>query len=120
MILGSTGLLGNQLVSYFKKQKKLNKFTLYITSRSKSKKNNTIYFDALIEKTFKNITFFKPDFIINCIGLIKPFVNVNSTISLINCLEINSILPMKLSEYFKKIVLDKTNKLKYGKQRYES
>jgi dTDP-4-dehydrorhamnose reductase len=101
LILGSTGLLGNQLVSYFQKQKKINKFTLYITSRSKSKKSDTIYFDALIEKTFKNITFYKPDFIINCIGLIKPFVNVNSTISLINCLEINSILPMKLSEYFK-------------------
>jgi dTDP-4-dehydrorhamnose reductase len=101
LILGSTGLLGNQLVTYFQKQKKLNKFTLYITSRSKSKKSGTIYFDALVEKTFQNIIFFKPDFVINCIGLINPLVNLNSTLSLINCLKINSILPIKLSEYFK-------------------
>ena len=90
LILGSTGLLGNQLVSYFQKQKKLNKFTLYITSRSKSKKSGTIYFDALVEKTFQNIIFFKPDFVINCIGLINPLVNLNSTLSLINCLKIEA------------------------------
>jgi dTDP-4-dehydrorhamnose reductase len=99
LILGSTGLLGNQLASYFQKQKKLNKFKLYITARKK--KNNNIYFDALVEKTYKNIIFFKPDFIINCIGLIKPHVNLNSELSLINCLKINSILPMRLSKYFK-------------------
>jgi dTDP-4-dehydrorhamnose reductase len=101
LILGSTGLLGNQLVSYFQKQKKLNKFTLYITSRSKSKKSDTIYFDALVEKTFQNIIFFNPDFVINCIGLINSRVNLNLTSSLINCLKINSILPIKLSDYFK-------------------
>lgn len=101
LILGSTGLLGNQLVSYFQKQKKLNKFTLYITSRSKSKKSDTIYFDALVEKTFQNIIFFNPDFVINCIGLIKPRINVDSKLSLINCFKINSILPIQLSKYFK-------------------
>lgn len=100
LILGSTGLLGSQLVSYFQQQNKSKKYRLYISSRGR-KKNNTIYFDALNEKTFKNIIFLNPDYVINCIGLIKPRINVDSKLNLINCFKINSILPIKLSKYFK-------------------
>jgi dTDP-4-dehydrorhamnose reductase len=100
LILGSAGLLGSQLVSYFQQQNKFRKYRLYISSRSR-KKNNIIYFDTLNKKTFKNIIFLKPDYVINCIGLIKPRINVDSKLSLINCFKINSILPIQLSKYFK-------------------
>jgi dTDP-4-dehydrorhamnose reductase len=99
LILGATGLLGHRLTNYFYQYNKLNKFKLYVTSRNKS--NDNIYFDVLTKKTFKNIGVLNPNFIINCIGLIKPLIDNESALSKIRCLKINSIFPILLSEHFK-------------------
>jgi dTDP-4-dehydrorhamnose reductase len=59
--------------------------------------NNSITFDAstdLVEEVFKS---FKPDWIINCIGIIKPYINESDSISILNAININSIFPIKLS-----------------------
>jgi dTDP-4-dehydrorhamnose reductase len=116
LILGSSGLVGHQLFKLLNEAKDLNRFKLYKTSRFKN--SSDIYFDSLEEKSFNNIKKIRPVYIINCIGLIKPRIDYNSTSSLINCLKVNSLLPMQLSNHFKncKIIHITTNGVFDGKK----
>jgi len=100
LILGSSGLVGHQLLEILNKIKNLNNFKIYNTSRFKNK--NDIYFDVLKEESYKNIKKLKPHYVINCIGLIKSRMDYNSLQSLANCLKVNSIFPITLSNHFKK------------------
>jgi len=91
-------MLGAQMAATFSNVDN-KKFKLFHTSREKSK--NKIFFDVFKEESYKNIKAIKPNYIINCIGLIKPKILINSSKANIECLKINSILPMYLSNNFK-------------------
>lgn len=92
LILGSTGMLGHIVVNYFLQFEEYD--VIDISYRNKFREN-TIILDVtdknLLEKTIIQI---KPDFIINCIGVLIHGANEN----IANAVYINSYLPHKLKE----------------------
>jgi dTDP-4-dehydrorhamnose reductase len=92
VILGSTGMLGSAVSKLFLSDEK------YITYCSHRKKDvgdeNSFYFDCEDEKSYFE-TMPKCDYVINCIGAIKPMMvkDIEKGIYL------NSIFPRKLSKY---------------------
>jgi dTDP-4-dehydrorhamnose reductase len=91
VILGSTGMLGNTVAKYFLKSKDLKVFTSFRKNKFKWD-NNSFYFDAIMSK-FSDIP--DCDYIINCIGIIKPHM----TSSMENSIFINSLFPHQLAKY---------------------
>jgi dTDP-4-dehydrorhamnose reductase len=88
-ILGSTGMLGNAVYKYFSES---GKYTVHSSYRNEALKrdSNSFYFDAT-KSHFNDIP--KCDYIINCIGIIKPFMDNN----VIESIFINSVFPKILS-----------------------
>ena len=91
-------MLGAQMENDFSKLNINNKFQIYFSSRKRSKKK--IFFDVLNKKSYKNIKDINPHYIINCIGLINQN-SINSFKSNTECLKINAMFPMYLSNNFK-------------------
>jgi dTDP-4-dehydrorhamnose reductase len=93
LILGVGGMLGHTCFEYFKG---LDEFQVHATWR-KAPQEGIISFDALggpIEKLIKEID---PDWIINCIGLIKQKINETDQISVANTVKINQDFPQKIA-----------------------
>ncbi len=97
LVLGSTGMLGHQVVDYFLK------FTEYevIDIAFKNKfRENTIILDITNKKQVENvITEIKPDYIINCIGVLIGGANND----IANAIYINAYLPHQLKNIAKEI-----------------
>lgn len=96
LILGSTGLLGNAIASFF--ISRAEKYDVVTTYRDPSVAfpGNSIYFDALsspLDGLPKDI-----DYVINCIGVIKPFMSQSTE----NAIIINSLFPWRLSDWCSK------------------
>jgi len=97
LVLGATGMLGWMAYDYFK-----NASNHKTTGTSRYKKNKNLkYFDA---REFiyspKKFSFIKKfDYIINCIGIIKPFCKDDDPMGIVNAIEINALFPHKLNEY---------------------
>ena len=74
-ILGSTGLLGNTVAKHFLSN---TKYEVVCTHRNEKVKvkDDSVYFDAL-EPNFSFLD--KCDYVINCIGIIKPFMKEDLT-----------------------------------------
>lgn len=80
---------------------KLN-FKVYTTSRQKkSKKLNHIKFD-INKDDLELINKASFDYIINCAGIIKPYIDENSNNSVLNALKVNSVFPRELSNKFRR------------------
>tara|TARA_Y100000591_G_C21718446_1_gene637397 strand:- start:42 stop:899 length:858 start_codon:yes stop_codon:yes gene_type:complete len=99
LILGSSGMLGAQMVADFNKFNNKDNLKIFNSSRKRSK--NKIFFNVFNKKSYKNIEATKPHYIINCIGLIKPKISINSLKSNTECFKINSMFPLYLSNNFK-------------------
>jgi dTDP-4-dehydrorhamnose reductase len=119
MILGCTGLLGSAVSKYFIENTNYNIICTYKSDNNFEKFIQTIkseYHDDLykthpvIDKRFVRSEYFNPDFnqlsrldiwkadfIINCIGIIKPYVMKNVE----KAININSIFPRILANYYK-------------------
>lgn len=110
LILGSAGMLGIEVLKEFASNPKLK---LYATYR---KKKDLKIIKKIIGKNFESISWLKfeivgkyepflkkiihkKDFIINCIGLIKPYINDQDQLSIQRALNINSLFPHVLSKY---------------------
>jgi dTDP-4-dehydrorhamnose reductase len=95
VILGATGMLGSMVSNEL-----LNKHIIYETYRNEQSKKlilnpeNSFLFDPLNTSTWDNIPK-NVDYILNCIGIIKPFMNDN----LEDNIFINSVFPHKLAKY---------------------
>jgi dTDP-4-dehydrorhamnose reductase len=100
LILGSDGMLGHVVTKYMINQD----LDLWFTGRSVNfdpgNKAKFIKFDAKssIESTFKNLGNF--DYVINCIGIIKPNIVEKESSSVLNAIEVNSRFPHLLSNFF--------------------
>lgn len=93
LVLGSTGLLGSAVGSYFERTSEFETFLSYRNSNVSFGKNK-IYFDAL---TSELDLLPQVDYLINCIGIIKPFMNQNKEKNIY----INSVFPHKLASFCK-------------------
>jgi dTDP-4-dehydrorhamnose reductase len=94
LVLGADGMLGNKVYTYLKESG----VEVYGSSR-RSSLLNMIYFDAC-EEIANQATMIEKlnhcDYVINCIGLIKPKIIENEIRSINDALEINSLFPKKL------------------------
>ena len=91
VILGSTGMLGHKVYEHFSKLKNYEVFGSYRT-RSVAPIRNSFFFDA---ESPDWSTIPECDYILNCIGIIKPFMKDNT----ISAVKINSLFPWMLSEW---------------------
>lgn len=91
LILGSTGLIGHQVYNYLK----LNSdYELFNISYRKKLQDDTILVDVRDENHFVNIVRdIKPDYIINCIGILINGANENPE----NAIFINAYMPHRLA-----------------------
>lgn len=89
-VLGSTGMLGNAVAKHFINKK----YDVVCTHRNEEVKlsDNSIYFDAH-KPNFSLLN--DCEYVLNCIGVIKPFMNSN----MLESIYINSIFPRLLSNY---------------------
>jgi len=96
VILGSTGMLGNAVGKYF--IEKYGEDNVYLSYRNKeiSYGKNTFPF---IPQKCNLWSLPKCDYIINCIGTIKPFIDDDPIASI----QINSVFPRVLANYCKEI-----------------
>lgn len=101
-ILGASGMLGSQVYGYFSK---LKDFQVFWSTRNKGRPNsdseNDSYYevDVLQEDLFElDNGIDKVDYIINCVGVIKPFMKNN----LENAIRINSLFPIELANFCEK------------------
>ncbi len=96
LVLGSTGMLGHQVVSYLDQFEDLDIFNFSYKNKLNQK---TIIVDAL-DKVFleKQIISIKPDFIINCIGLL-----IEGSQNIERAQYLNTTLPNELKKISKEI-----------------
>jgi|694.fasta_scaffold135496_3 dTDP-4-dehydrorhamnose reductase len=92
LILGSSGMLGSSMRKVFEQSPSLESFT---ASRGK---DNPDFRISSMNDISDIISSLKPDFIVNCIGTIKPNIDELNTVSIRNAIEVNSVLPFFLSE----------------------
>ena len=110
LILGSTGMLGSEVLKVFVESKKFNiaasvrsKKNLKFLKSEKFQKINFFTFNVLQDSVRKLRKFIKKDtIVVNCIGLIKPNIDENCVNSVLNALKINSVFPCNLNNEFAK------------------
>ena len=93
-------MLGEEMSRIFSKNSYNNKFIIYKSSRKKTK--SKIFFDVFKNNSYKNLKVLKPDYIINCIGLIKSKASSNPSSLRNKFFKINTMLPKYLANNFKK------------------
>ena len=108
LLLGSTGMLGWQVLKNLQVTKNFKIFATYkskfklslLKKRIKIKKNvNFVKFD--INKAVKS-NYSNFDYIINCIGIIKPYIDEKSQSSIQNAIKVKSLFPHNLLHVKKK------------------
>ena len=96
LVLGSTGMLGHQVVNYLKG---FDKFIVNDISYRNKLGENTVIVDAMSKSVFEEaIVKLKPDFIINCIGIL-----VKGSQDKERAIYLNAYLPHQLKTIAKKI-----------------
>lgn len=99
LVLGVTGMLGWMVYDFFR-----NNSNHRVVGTSRERKNKNLkYFNArefiYNPKRFSFVRKF--DYIINCIGIIKPYCKDDDSVGVINAIEINALFPHKLNNYCK-------------------
>lgn len=100
LVLGVTGMLGSMVYNVLSKN---SNFDVRGTARDPkeaplAQQGNIFAFDAesdnIGEKVFSK---FKPDFIINCIGIIKPYCKDNDPSGTLRAIKVNALFPYLLA-----------------------
>lgn len=94
LILGSTGMLGNAVTAYFLEKNNYDVTATYRTA-AVAFPGKSIVFDALTSPLESLPTNF--DYVINCIGIIKPFMAADPAAAI----KINSLFPWELAAWCK-------------------
>ena len=93
LILGSNGMLGTMVAEYFLNLKEYEIFLTNRVAESKDINNKTYKFDVLDDDLEELIQDLKPNYLINCIGVIKPEINENNKDSIERAIKINTYFP---------------------------
>jgi len=102
LVLGISGMLGSMVFDYLSKNEN---FIVYGTVRnSKYQNDRTFLFDAynISQLEQKKLTDLNIDYIVNCIGITKPFSKDEDPSGVIRAIKINSDFPWELAKYAKK------------------
>ena len=91
LVLGSTGMLGGMVFHYLKNHSSLN-----VIGTSRKDNNEYIKFDAMNGIDTLNLNLGEIDYIINCIGIIKPYCNDKNMSEVKKAININSLFPFEL------------------------
>jgi len=109
LILGATGMLGFQVL---KTLQELKNFKIYATFRNNKKIsvlkdlieiNDNVSFIKFNISLFNKIKLSEFNYIINCIGIIKPYINEKNQSSILEAIKVNSLFPHQLITSSKKI-----------------
>jgi dTDP-4-dehydrorhamnose reductase len=100
LILGATGMLGSACKSVLGDSAKLE-----VIGTARNAEDGNINFDAAKDDIKDVIAVVKPDWIVNCIGIIKPHINEESLDSRVRAIEINGLFPEKLALSTKKPII---------------
>jgi dTDP-4-dehydrorhamnose reductase len=96
LVLGSTGMLGHQVVSYFLNFDDYDVIDIAFRSKLREK---TIVSDVTNKTTFeKVVTELKPDFIVNCVGIL-----IHGSSNVENAIYLNAYFPHQLKKISKNI-----------------
>ena len=101
LVLGKDGMLGTMVSKYFTS---LNEYEVYLTSRRDDLtvfNDNVRKFDVTKDSLEILINEINPDFLINCIGIIKPEINEDNKESIEKAININTYFPLKISQLAK-------------------
>jgi dTDP-4-dehydrorhamnose reductase len=109
LILGATGMLGSQVL---KTLQELKNFKIYATFKNSKKItalrklieiNDNVSFVKFNVGLYNKIKLSKFNYIINCIGLIKPYINEKNQSTILEAIKVNSLFPHKLITSSKKV-----------------
>jgi len=103
LILGANGMLGSMVYDYLSKQAD---FDLRATVRNKhdlDKQDDFFIFDASTDKLENIFVKFKPDYIINCIGIINKYCQDGDASGVAKAIGINALFPYILAQAAKAI-----------------
>jgi dTDP-4-dehydrorhamnose reductase len=99
LVLGASGMLGSMVYFYFNK---VTKHTVAGTVREKTrvKRNkNYLYFDVdKFDSDKKAFNGYRPDYIINCIGVINKYCRDDNPSGVVKAIKINALFPYSLIE----------------------
>lgn len=93
LVLGATGMLGHSVARVIK-----NDPSMQLVQTSRNKIKGYLSFDAMKDDVAELIEVVKPDWIINCIGVIKPHIDEKSPESILRAVEVNGIFPYLLAK----------------------
>lgn len=89
-------MLGSTVLEYLQKSG----LDTYGTSRNASLDNKyNLIFNAMSKESLNKIDFSNYDYVINCIGIIKPRINENDILSIQKAYKINAMFPWILSKH---------------------
>jgi dTDP-4-dehydrorhamnose reductase len=92
MILGATGMLGSMVYSFLKAQPKFE-----VIGSARKNRGGFVYFD-INEADEKLETALKGyDYVINCIGITKPYCHDDNQSEIRNAIVVNSLFPYRLN-----------------------
>jgi dTDP-4-dehydrorhamnose reductase len=109
LILGATGMLGFQVL---KTLQELKNFKIYATFKNNKKIsvlknlieiNDNVSFIKFNIGLLNKIKLSEFNYIINCIGIIKPYINEKNQSSILEAIKVNSLFPHQLITSSKKV-----------------
>ena len=92
LVLGANGMLGHACIDSMKNFRNID-----IVGTTRGKKSGFVDFDANTDSIGDMLKFVKPDWIVNCIGVIKPHIKESDPESVLNAVKINSEFPNSLA-----------------------
>ena len=109
LILGSTGMLGLQVLRALQELKNFKIYATYKDNKKKSILKNLIKIKTNVTfikfnvGLFNKIKLSKFNYIVNCIGIIKPYINEKNQSSILEAIKVNSLFPHQLITNGKKV-----------------
>lgn len=100
LVLGATGMLGHSVAKVF-----MNDPAMQLIQTSRTKLEGFLKFEAMKDDVAELINDVNPDWVINCIGVIKPHIDEKSPESVLRAVEINGIFPYLLAKSTTKSVI---------------
>ena len=90
-------MLGNMVYNYLRESTDFN-----IIGTSRNKTSDFIIYDVYTDLDNTDITRHKIEYIINCIGITKPYCHDDNRDEIKNAIKVNSLFPMMLAEFSEK------------------